>query len=51
MAPIERTASGVWHGDLRGGSGQIDSTSGVLKATPFTFATRFENAKGTTPRS
>jgi len=49
MAPIERTASGVWHGDLRSGSGQIDSTSGVLNATPFTFATRFENAKGTNP--
>jgi len=49
MAPIERTASGVWRGDLRGGSGQIDSTSGVLHATPFTFATRFENAKGTNP--
>ena len=46
---IERTASGVWHGDLRGGSGQIDSTSGVLQNTPFTFATRFENAKGTNP--
>ena len=49
MAPIERTASGVWRGDLRGGSGQIDSTSGVLHATPFTVATRFENAKGTNP--
>jgi osmotically inducible protein OsmC len=49
MAPIERTASGVWRGDLRGGSGQIDSTSGVLQSTPFTFATRFENAKGTNP--
>jgi osmotically inducible protein OsmC len=49
MAPIERTASAVWHGDLRGGSGQINSTSGVLNATPVTFATRFENAKGTNP--
>jgi osmotically inducible protein OsmC len=49
MAAIERTATGVWRGDLRGGSGQIDSTSGVLQATPFTFATRFENAKGTNP--
>jgi osmotically inducible protein OsmC len=49
MAPIERTASGVWWGDLRGGKGQIDSTSGVLHDNPFTFATRFENAKGTNP--
>lgn len=49
MAAIERTASGVWRGDLRTGSGQIESTSGVLHETPFTFATRFENAKGTNP--
>ena len=49
MAPIERTASGVWRGDLRGGSGLIDSTSGVLQSTAFSFATRFENAAGTNP--
>lgn len=49
MAAIERTASGVWRGDLRSGNGQIESTSGVLHETPFSFATRFENAKGTNP--
>lgn len=49
MTAIERTATGTWRGDLRNGSGQIDSTSGVLQETPFTFATRFENAKGTNP--
>ena len=49
MAAITRTASGTWTGDLKSGSGKIDSTSGVLSATPFTFATRFENAKGTNP--
>ena len=49
MAPIQRTASGKWRGDLRTGNGEIDSTSGVLDQTPFTFATRFENAKGTNP--
>ena len=31
------------------GSGQIDAPSGVLDATPFSFATRFENEKGTNP--
>jgi osmotically inducible protein OsmC len=46
---IERTASGVWSGDLRTGTGRIGSTSGVLQDTPFSFATRFENAKGTNP--
>jgi osmotically inducible protein OsmC len=49
MAAIERTATGVWRGNLKGGSGSISSTSGVLKETPFSYATRFENAPGTNP--
>lgn len=49
MTPIQRTASGTWHGDLKSGKGSIDATSGVLSGTPFSFATRFENAKGTNP--
>ncbi len=49
MAGINRSATGEWSGDLRSGKGQIDAPSGVLKAAPFTFATRFENAKGTNP--
>jgi len=49
MAAIERTSSGTWRGDLKTGSGTINATSGVLRDTPFTYATRFENAKGTNP--
>ena len=49
MPAILRTATGTWHGDLKSGKGLIDATSGVLTRTPFTFATRFENAKGTNP--
>lgn len=49
MAGIERTATGAWSGDLKSGKGTIGSTSGVLKEMPFTYATRFENAKGTNP--
>lgn len=50
MPAILRTATGTWHGDLKGGKGSIDApASGVLVNTPFTFATRFENAKGTNP--
>lgn len=49
MPAILRTANGTWHGDLKSGKGSIDATSGVLQGTPFTFATRFENAKGTNP--
>ena len=49
MAAIERTASGVWRGDLKTGSGAISAASGVLRETPFSYATRFENARGTNP--
>ena len=49
MAGIERTASAEWQGELKTGKGTIGSTSGVLQDTPYTFATRFENAKGTNP--
>jgi osmotically inducible protein OsmC len=50
MAAILRTATGTWHGDLKAGKGSIDApASGVLNQTPFSFATRFENAKGTNP--
>lgn len=49
MADIERTAEAVWNGDLRSGTGQISSTSGVLKAVPYSFGTRFEQAPGTNP--
>jgi osmotically inducible protein OsmC len=49
MAAIERTSVGSWRGDLKTGSGTINATSGVLRDTPFSYATRFENAKGTNP--
>lgn len=46
---IERTASGLWRGNLKDGDGTIGSTSGVLQEIPFSYATRFENARGTNP--
>lgn len=49
MADITRSASAVWQGDLRSGSGKVSSPSGVLKDDDYTFATRFENAGGTNP--
>lgn len=49
MAAIERTGTGVWQGDLREGTGKISSTSGELSNTPFSFATRFKDEKGTNP--
>jgi len=49
MAAIKRTASSSWRGDLRSGNGTINSSSDVLSHTPFSFATRFEQAQGTNP--
>lgn len=49
MAAIERHATSAWQGDLKSGIGKISAPSGVLNDTPFGFATRFENAKGTNP--
>jgi osmotically inducible protein OsmC len=49
MSDILRSAEAVWNGDLKGGRGLMNASSGVLKETPYTFATRFENAAGTNP--
>jgi lipoyl-dependent peroxiredoxin len=49
MADLERSAQAVWHGDLRGGKGEMSTNSGVLKNTPYSFGTRFEQAPGTNP--
>ncbi|MFT3906174.1 MAG: OsmC family protein [Steroidobacteraceae bacterium] len=46
---MKRSASAVWHGDLKQGSGLLAAPSGVLKDTPYSFVTRFENAHGTNP--
>jgi len=49
MADITRSAKAIWSGDLKGGKGKISATSSVLKDTPYSFATRFEQAHGTNP--
>ena len=47
---MKRKASAVWSGDLAGGDGTIDAPSGVLKSTPYSFKTRFEDGvTGTNP--
>src|SRR5690242_15642465 len=43
-----RTASAVWEGKLRDGRGIMKVGSGVFEG-PFSFLSRFENAKGTNP--
>jgi osmotically inducible protein OsmC len=46
---MKRTASAAWTGDLKQGKGTLSTQSGVLKQTPYSFATRFENGAGTNP--
>lgn len=46
---MKQTASAVWHGDLKSGSGAISTVSGVLSEAPYSFRTRFEGGEGTTP--
>lgn len=46
---IQRSATAVWNGSLKEGSGKVSSESGLFNNAPYTFATRFENAEGTNP--
>ena len=46
---MDRSANAVWHGGLKDGKGTISTDSGVLKETPYSFSTRFENGVGTNP--
>ena len=46
---MERIANAVWTGDLKAGKGTLTSQSGVLKETPYSFHTRFEDGAGTNP--
>ena len=46
---MKRSASAVWQGDLKQGHGALATHSGVLKNTPYSFSTRFENGAGTNP--
>ena len=46
---MTRNASAIWRGDLKSGRGAISTGSTVLKDTPYSFGTRFENGPGTNP--
>jgi lipoyl-dependent peroxiredoxin len=46
---MQRKASAIWKGGLKDGKGAISAPGGVLKDTPYSFTTRFENAPGTNP--
>jgi osmotically inducible protein OsmC len=44
-----RKAKAVWRGTGRDGDGDITTDSGVLRQTPYSYKTRFENETGTNP--
>jgi lipoyl-dependent peroxiredoxin len=46
---MKRTASAVWLGNLKQGTGSLSTASGVLRDTPYGFSSRFENSAGTNP--
>jgi osmotically inducible protein OsmC len=46
---MQRSATAVWNGTLKDGKGSISTPSGTLTDAPYSFLTRFENAKGTNP--
>ena len=38
---MKRTATAVWKGNLREGTGTLDTQSGALDAHPYSFKARF----------
>lgn len=44
-----KKAWAVWKGGIKDGGGTISTETGVLKATPYGFKSRFENGPGTNP--
>jgi osmotically inducible protein OsmC len=43
---MDRHATAVWSGNLKEGSGTLDSQSGALKGQPYSFRMRFEDESG-----
>jgi osmotically inducible protein OsmC len=46
---MDRSASAIWHGSLKEGSGKITTQSGTLKDTQYSFKARFADGVGTNP--
>jgi osmotically inducible protein OsmC len=40
-----RSAAAVWQGGLKDGSGRLSTQSGVFKDQPYSFQTRFGDAR------
>jgi osmotically inducible protein OsmC len=46
---MKRTATAVWNGSLKEGSGSLTAPGGVLNHTQYSFASRFASGPGTNP--
>ena len=46
---MKRTATAVWNGSGKEGSGKLTTQSNVLKQTPYSYKSRFEEGNGTNP--
>ena len=46
---LTNSASAIWSGDLKTGTGHISTRSASLVAVPYDFRKRFEGAEGTNP--
>ena len=46
---MQRKGNAVWKGGLKDGNGVVSTASGVLRETPYSFHTRFEDEAGTNP--
>jgi osmotically inducible protein OsmC len=46
---MKRSASAVWKGGLKDGTGTVSTESAVLSNVPYNFRMRFESEKGTNP--
>jgi osmotically inducible protein OsmC len=46
---MKRTATAVWNGSGKEGTGKLTTQSNVLKQTAYSFKSRFEEGTGTNP--
>jgi len=46
---MKRTATAIWNGTIKTGSGNLSTQSGVLDKTQYSFKSRFEEGTGTNP--
>jgi lipoyl-dependent peroxiredoxin len=49
MPNISRSATAIWTGDLKSGSGSASTESGYLKDVKITWSSRFESNPGSNP--